>query len=186
MMSESCGCGVPQISLRPSNIVDILVWHATAKPALRSEFAVGSAADDLRRWADSCDADFATDDEGFFCVSRGRPAAEILAVDQSPMPHTYDLGILLGYPECCSRKMSELGEHAIDISAADAALWTFVPPFHRLNPAGYMRGVALISHVPCAPDCGPSLRIADAVRAYLEARPSCTHVVPIQEAGLLD
>jgi hypothetical protein len=185
-MITCCSCGVPLAGrLRPSTIIDILVWWATAKPAIRSRLCDLSDSTVLREWAQMQGADFALDDDGFFCIARDGRGDEVLELDRRATTHEYELGLLLGYPECCVASIAKVGEHFIDRRAAEVSRCHFRPPYHLITPGGYTRGAALISHVPCTPRCTASLRIALAVRAYVIAHPRCSHSDPLWRAGML-
>lgn len=184
-MIACCTCGVPLLDLRPSAIIDILVWCATSKPAIRSKFFDPSVALSLREWADAQGASFALDDAGFFCVARADAARDLLELDQRGASHEYELGIMLGYPACCATAIAHVGERNIDDRASVVSCWDFAPPYHLIRPGGYADGAALISHVPCTPSCAPSLRIATTVREYAAARPRCAHLEPLWRNGML-
>ena len=184
-MIACCTCGLPELDLRPSTVIDILIWCATNKPAVRSQLLDRSDSVPLREWADAQDASFALDDAGFFCITRDGAAHELLELDRRAASHEFELGIMLGYPTCCAATMAALGERHIDDRASVASRWNFAPPYHLINPARYAAGVALISHVPCTPSCDPSLRIATAVRDYAVVHARCTHLEPLWRNGML-
>lgn len=184
-MIARCTCGVPLLALLPSTVIDILVWSATNKPAIRSQLLDRSSSGPLREWAHAQGASFALDDAGFFCIARDGFANELLHLDRRVAPHEYELGLMLGYPRCCAATIAEIGEREIDERSSIAARWGFSPPYHLINPGMYAHGAALISHVPCTPSCEPSLRIAEAVRDYAAARPQCDHIEPLSRGGFL-
>jgi hypothetical protein len=184
-MISCCSCGVPLLDLRPSTVTDILVWCATNKPAIRSQLLDRSDSVPLREWAEAQGASFALDHDGFFCVARGGSANELLQLDRAVASHEYELGIMLGYPRCCAATIAEIGERQIDERVSLVSRWYFAPPYHLINPSGYARGEALISHVPCTPSCTASLRIAEAVRDHVAARPRCGHIEPLSRTGML-
>lgn len=184
-MIAPCTCGVPLLDLRPSTVIDVLVWCATNKPAIRSQLLNRSDCVPLREWADAQGASFALDDGGFFYITRDGSANELLELDRRFASHEYELGLMLGYPRCCAATIAEIGEREIDDRASVASRWHFSPPYHLINPDGYAYGAALISHVPCTPSCAPSLRIAEAVRDYAASRPRCDHIEPLSRSGML-
>lgn len=184
-MIAYCTCGLPLLDLRPSTVIDILVWSATNKPAIRSQLLDRCDSVPLREWADAQGANFALDDAGFFCIARDGAAHNLLELDRRGASHEYELGIMLGYPTCCVGSIAAVGERNIDGRASLASCWYFAPPYDLISPAGYLKGAALISHVPCTPSCVPSLGIATAVRDYVVARPRCNHLEPLDRAGLL-
>src|ERR1041385_4700279 len=101
-MIACCTCGTPLLDLRPSTVIDILVWCATSKPAIRSQLLHVSDSVTLREWADEQGASFALDGAGFFAIARDGAAHELLELDRHTASHEYDLGIMLGYPSCCA------------------------------------------------------------------------------------
>lgn len=183
-----CTCGVPRTPIRASTVVDMLVWCATTKPALRSQAPEGASDDGvLQEWARSYDADFAMDRDGYFCVSRTIPAHDVLGIDSSPEPHEYEFGVLLGYPTCCSAAGAAVGEANLDLHlSTTVAQWQFPVPYHRIDPTAYISGAALICHIPCAPTCESSLAIATKVRDHAAVRPRCVHIEALWRSGLLD
>lgn len=187
-MVAHCTCGVPLTPLRASTVVDMLVWCATRKPVLRAQAADAvDHYDILRDWAQSYDADFAMDPDGYFCVSRTIPAHEVLGIDSSPEPHEYEFGVLLGYPTCCAAAGAAVGEANLDMHlSTTVAQWHFPVPYQRIDPTAYISGAALICHIPCAPRCEASLAIATMVREYAAVRPRCVHIEALWRSGLLD
>jgi hypothetical protein len=184
-MNYCCTCALPMLNLRPSTVIDFLVWCATDKPALRSQLLNHPDAVPVREWARLRGASFALDDAGFFCIARHAPAEALLNLDRGAGRHEYQFGIMLGYPPCCASAIADAGEREIDHRSFLASHWYFEPPYHLISPAGYLNGAALISHVPCSPSCAASLRIAETVRDYVIARPRCNHVEPLRRQGIL-
>ncbi|EIW19582.1 MULTISPECIES: hypothetical protein [Pelosinus] len=71
------------------------------------------------------------------------------------------MGHLLGYPICCCQKIAVVGEMYIDEWEALFVKKThFEGRYKIINPKGYREGYSLISHIPCSPNCEPSLNIA--------------------------
>lgn len=154
-----------------SATVDMLQFLATTKPAVRLDLALATTAGErsLRRWA--TEAKFGIADDGSFLViaKAAVEPATVLAVDRSPQPHEATLGELLGYPRCCSRAVAFVGEANIDRLAARQATWAFVGEFSAIDPSGYAGGRALVSHLPCSPDCTRSLGLARSAAAFVFA-----------------
>lgn len=156
---------LPLQLLRVSALVDFILFFACGKPAVRTcidEFG----AQALHSWCERWGFDFACDD--FACVTRETGFANgILEIDRSVFAHEIELGVALGYPLCCCKCVAALGESNIDLRASEIASWPFTHPYHRINPAGYESGLALISHLPCSSDCRPSLEIANKARDFI-------------------
>lgn len=163
---------VPWDGLPSSALVDLLLFSIGEKPAvrLRPHNAEGIAR--LVSWCVSAGLFSATDSDGYACVARSQiNADQVIDIDRRFEPHEYDLGLALGYPECCCRAIASLGEGRIDGQADQAARWQYQGRFRRINPKGYCEGLSLISHVPCCPQCRSSLAIANQARAFVLAHP---------------
>jgi len=156
---------VPLRLLRPSALVDFVLFLACEKPAVRLTVDNEDGLEALRKWCGRWGFDCAVDEEGFACVSSELgTASRILEIDRRADAHEIELGRALGYPACCCGRVAEVGESEIDSYAAAVARWSFEGAYRRINPIGYMSGRAFISHIPCSPACDASLAIAD--RAY--------------------
>ncbi len=153
--------------LPASAAVDLLGVLADVKPAARVE--AGALAPELVEWAALTGLAAATDPEGYVALARThKVAAELLAIDRATGAHEYELGLMLGYPTCCSELIATIGEASIDARAATVARWSLDCAFRLIDIAGYKRGEALISHVPCHARCTPSLDLAAALRPTAE------------------
>ena len=154
--------------LRPSALVDVVLFLACDKPAVR---LIVDTADGLRAlgaWSEGWGLNFASDGEGFACVGRGAGAAAVvLEIDRGVESHETELGLALGYPLCCCERVASVGESGIDAYAAEVATWAFEGEYRRTNPAGYRSGRALVSHLPCSLACEASLLIANRARAFV-------------------
>lgn len=158
--------------LPASAAVDLAQLRAGIRPALRTQVDRASSQSNVRAWARREGLFAACDRDGFMALSRTPSrAARVLAVDRRPGRHEALLGVLLGYPPCCARAAARVGEAGIDVWAARLARRRFAGRYRCTDPAGYGRGVALISHVPCSPRCGRSLAMADALVASVRRRP---------------
>jgi hypothetical protein len=159
--------------LRSSALVDYLLLSASVKPAARLQVDSASGLDYLMAWCQKSALDFAADVDGFACVSvEPGFASKILEIDRRTDPHEIELGVALGYPRCCCERIARVGESSIDSYAREVAQWEFTGPYRRINPAHYSSGLALISHLPCAINCGPSLAIADRALEFVVAHAS--------------
>ena len=154
--------------LYPSAVVDFMLLFAGAKPAVRVELREPNGAEGLDLWCQQSELDYACDAEGFACVSTERGVAHhVLELDRSLGRHEVELGRNLGYPLCCCERVAEIGESQIDAYAREVAEWRFTGPYTRINPAGYVSGLALLSHLPCAVDCDCSLDISERARQFV-------------------
>ena len=164
---------LPREWLPASAVVDFVLMFGCGKRAVRTLLADIAGIERLSSWCEASQFDFASDPEGFCCVSTEPMAARgILDLDRSTTPHEIDLGQALGYPSCCCQRIATFGESRIDLYAQEVAQWSFIGCYRRINPCGYCSGTALISHLPCSPDCQESLVIADGARRFVMAHAS--------------
>jgi hypothetical protein len=148
--------------LPASLTVDALGLLAGTKPALRV-FAA-PLQDELLRWADTEGWAAAVDVDGVVVIaSEPRVANQILRLDRSRTRHAHEMGILLGYPTCCSTRIATLGEAAIDQRCIEIERWSFRGRFRVIDPTGYRDGRAVLSHLPCSVACRASLALAERV-----------------------
>jgi hypothetical protein len=82
------------------------------------------------------------------------------------------LGIVLGYPACCTTAFTERWasavQHARGELADDTVRASSAPPYDwRLNVFARYFGDALIEHFPCSFSCAPSLDLAQRYAAAL-------------------
>lgn len=92
---------------------------------------------------------------------------EASILDQSLTSHENALGKILGYPECCSYKISKVGEENIDSYENWLVTQPFLGEFRLIDPRDYRLGKAFISHVPCSSSCAASLVIAKKLFEFL-------------------
>lgn len=129
------------------------------RPTIR--LVAGHRVPDLRRWARRNGYFAAGDRDGYVVLSRQPSLARIaLRVDRRPGRHTIALGLLLGYPPCCSRAAARVGDEGIDHWHTAIAGGRFIGLYKLTNPYGYTFGSALNSHVPCSRRCAASLLMA--------------------------
>jgi hypothetical protein len=153
---------LPVSSLPISARVDFLHFLACNKPAVRTKLFHTYAKSHLEDWCNSYGFILRIDSESFVCVARDTKVAEcILDLDQSHEPHEQLLGLLLGYPECCSDFIASIGESSIDDIEQRITQWNFVGNFKRIDPSNYLAGTSLICHIPCSSSCQPSLDLAN-------------------------
>jgi hypothetical protein len=154
--------------LRPSVLVDFVLFLACEKPAVRLMVDNKDGFEALGKWCRQWGFDFAADEEDFACVSsEPGTASRVLEIDRRAYAHEIELGRALGYPACCCERVAEVGESEIDSYALVVEGWSFEGPYRRINPAGYRLGRALISHLPCSPTCEASLAIADGAYRFV-------------------
>jgi len=159
---------LPTAQLRPSALVDFVLFFACDKPAVRLIVDTEECSEAMRFWSIRQGLDFASDRVGFACVGvHSGSAVSILEIDRRVEPHEIELGLALGYPLCCCESMACVGESNIDSRAVEIAAWKFDGEYRRINPQGYRSGGALISHLPCSPVCEASLMIANRARKFL-------------------
>lgn len=158
---------IPHDLLPASARVDFLHLLAAGKPAVRVK-VTEAAVEPLARWAAAHGYGCAADEDGYCCVAGNHAfARHVLEVDQRAEPHELELGLLLGYPQCCCETIAALGESQIDAQAVVVAGWEFTGPFRLIDPSGYRRGASLLSHLPCTPECRASLRLARRAARFL-------------------
>lgn len=149
-------------SLNGSNYIDFLLLLAKLKPALRIKIDTDSIKNEVGEWCVSNGFAFLCNRSNYACIALAQGAAERLQqTDDSCWPHEYQLGRLLGYPECCCNKIADVGEENIDEwERVFIQRSRFEGQFVLISPAGYREGRSLISHIPCSSACRPSLDIA--------------------------
>lgn len=148
--------------LKPSDYVDMLLFLSFHKPVIRlgkNSDGIYSLASD---WCNRHSFRYFISTAGFMYIARKKFLPFITSfVDDLPFPHATLLGKLLGYPKCCTHKITELGENKIDeweLTEFGDELLT--GEYSLINPKLYTKGTALISHVPCSNRCEASLRLA--------------------------
>ena len=123
--------------------------------------SVGNARAEARCWFRRYGLFVSSDADGFAAVARQPSLARrVLNVDRRPGRHTFQLGLLLGYPPCCARAAGRAGDQGIDIAASELSERYFPGPYRLTSPGKFNLGETAISHVPCSPICAPSLRQA--------------------------
>lgn len=164
---------VPWRSLPSSALVDFLLFFASGKPAVRLKLINRAGIRTLAAWCREVGMGFDSDSEGFVCVARKpEEARRILSIDQCLYPHEIQLGQALGYPLCCCERIAALGESNIDAYSVEVATWSFIGPYRRIDPSGYKKGLALVSHLPCQRSCDASLSIANQAFQFVLAHAS--------------
>jgi hypothetical protein len=168
-MSRIDAARLPWSDMPSSFRVDLLQLLSGSRPAVRSHVAE-PALEKLRMWCTASGLDFAAEGPWVSVSTLVGRAAQVLEVDASPAPHEVDLGLLLGYPRCCCDQAALVGESNIDDYARSVAAWPLNDEYALLDISRYDEGVAIISHVPCSPDCEPSRILAQKSVAWLDGQ----------------
>ena len=152
---------LPLGSLPPSAAVDALHVAVGTKSAMRTRLAGPRALDAVTAWSDRHGLAIVGDEEGYVCIAVDRAlAALVLEIDRMDTSHEASLGLLLGYPHCCCEFVAEWGEARIDELAGEVVRWAFEGIYQLIDPAHYVVGRSLVSHLPCSPTCNRSLQLA--------------------------
>jgi hypothetical protein len=149
-------------SLKKSDYTDMLLFLINLKPCVRLGSNNDAVYNSMKRWCESNGFSYVVSSEHLMYISKTKLLAKITqVVDDSVFKHSYVLGRLLGYPRCCCKKISSVGENEIDLYEKTLCEnEKFIPPFDIINPIGYKEGYSLIAHVPCCSTCKRSLKIA--------------------------
>lgn len=152
--------------LKPADYVDILLFLINKKLTLRLAFNESKSYNEVISWCKKYKFHYIISKSGFMYISKKYLLAWItMKCDDSTYNHTLILGLLLGYPLCCSRKVASIGELEIDNYENELiSNNSFEEPYNIINPKGYIYGYSFISHVPCCASCNKSLKIAE--KAY--------------------
>lgn len=165
--NSSCG-GIDEASkapiaryFPPSFATDLWLLLTGLRPVIRSRLTAQPTSALLRQWARRNGLFMVVDEHGYFTLSSsGLAARRALKIDSRAGRHTIALGLALGYPRCCSLAAGRHGDENLDAWAQEVALRRY-PGFSQLiSPDGYLRGKALLSHVPCSSRCRTSLTMA--------------------------
>lgn len=177
---------LPTKWLYPSAVVDFMLLFAGLKPAVRVQLREPNSAEALALWCRQSELDYACDAEGFACISAQPVVAwQVLQLDRSLGAHEEELGRRLGYPLCCSQHVAQIGESQIEAYARRVAQWSFTGRYTRINPAGYVNGLALVSHLPCSVDCELSLSIAEQARLFVRTNNREPLLFPLASSPLV-
>ncbi|TWB87536.1 hypothetical protein FBZ93_12197 [Bradyrhizobium macuxiense] len=151
------------VALKPSARIDLLHLHFGIRPAIRTQLLLheGPKQAECIRWIRRRGLHVINDPDGFVVISDSPALSRhILAIDRSPVAHTYHLGRALGYPHCCCLKAASFGDEGLEKWALALRRRSFDGLFRAIDPRGYTDGKGLISHLPCSPRCHASLRMA--------------------------
>jgi hypothetical protein len=160
---------LPWSDLPASVRIDVLGILAYGKPAIRIPICDNTIASRLAAAITAVGWSHARDDEYLVAAPTAALARHILNIDSSTQPHTLELGVLLGYPECCARAAAHAGEDNIDSHALRLGADCDREGVPYLDPRGYSMGVALVPYVACAPRCPQALHHAHAAQLHIAA-----------------
>lgn len=157
--------GLPA-DLKPSDYVDMLLFLGLCKPVVRLGQNNFMLYRKMNAWCKKYSFKSYVSRAGYMYISKKMFLSYFASiVDDLPFPHEYLLGNLLGYPKCCVKKISTLGESNIDkwesLEFGDDRL---VGKYKLIDPKLYRKGTALVSHVPCCNTCAESLHLAKAAQ----------------------
>jgi len=161
----------PWTTAPDSFAVDLLQFCSTDKRVIRSKMrsGYGSPRDSLQAWATRFDLFILFDEDGYFFVADdASDAVHARDLDRSNHPHECEFGDLLGYPPCCYKSVASVGEENIDALATLQLAWEFDGQFQLIDTKSYTSGQSLICHLPCTPNCKPSLDLALAALTCLQ------------------
>ncbi len=128
---------------------------------MRTEIIGDVSVAEIDRWRRRLGLFGVIDADGFIVLSRRSGyVRRLLDLDRSPGDHTMALGRRLGYPACCARAASRVGEAGLDGWADGLRNRRFMGRFTVIQVDRYAMGSAAISHIPCSPSCLPSLSMA--------------------------
>jgi hypothetical protein len=144
-----------------SIIVDLISIITTNRKAIRipkqNEIATMTI---IKEWSEHLEYSIALD-ESYCVISKKNDAGLILEIDKSSSPHTFEFGLQLGYPLCCSNWMQEIGENKIDyIDEITARTRSYDGKWSLINHSSYHLSKAWISHIPCNDRCLDSYELA--------------------------
>lgn len=147
---------IPWDDLPESAKVDFSLFLLNLKPTVRFLTESGFSPKDLQLVMNSYHFDFVN--EAIYIAKNENDLSALVISDNRCVPHEQELGSLLGYPPCCCKKIELVGESFIDMYAEQ-----FIKTVEKrslLDISCYKKGISLVSHIPCSPDCEPSLKIA--------------------------
>lgn len=148
-------------NLKNNDYIDLLLFLLSLKPNVRLGKNSEAAYNNMKKWCNKFHFKFIISSSGYMYISKRLPLAKLTQfVDDALWEHSEILGLLLGYPKCCRKKIKLIGEENIDKYEKKLCDKGFSKPFHIINCSSYTKGYALISHVPCCNRCRESLIIA--------------------------
>ncbi|MBK7918041.1 MAG: hypothetical protein IPJ94_17650 [Chloroflexi bacterium] len=159
---------LPPAILTDSAWVDFLHFVACGKPVVRTKVKNEFSLRVLQQWCSTRRLFFLEGNDRYVCIgSDAEITQKVLEIDQSPQPHVFELGQMLGYPKCCCEFVSTVGESQIDELEIQVTNWNFCGQFRLIDPKGYLFGTSLICHIPCSTTCAASLQLAHTAIKYI-------------------
>lgn len=147
--------------------IDISLWLCALKPAVRIIIKQKNYRKIKKAFERLFPSQFYIFQETvLYLAPTYKDAFHLCEVDNLFEPHESDFGGLLGYPSCCTSYIETLGERRIDEIEKERFL-NYSNPQSLTDTLGYSKGKALISHVPCHLDCGPSQALARCFHSIL-------------------
>ena len=140
--------------------VDFAQLIAGVRPAIRTELMYPKSSEEVKRWVRQRGWFASIDVDNFIAISR-MPGLNrrLLIIDRESSEHTYRLGLALGYPRCCCKAASHIGESNLDSWEEVLCRRQFIGSFQAIDPRNYHEGRSLISHIPCSTRCEESLKM---------------------------
>ena len=165
---------LPETAFPTSIYVDLLHFISCEKPCVRIYLQNITNHKVITNWCKRHNFAFYIDQYGYICIAHSiNTAKEVLRIDKSTIPHTFQLGQMLGYPHCCCDFVAKIGEANIDVLEKEIiSAWEFSGLYKLINPIDYKSGKALICHLQCSTTCTKSLQLAqkalDFIKTYYD------------------
>ena len=101
--------------LYKSNYIDMLLFLCNLKPAVRFFLTDSVAKNKMILWCNQNKYKAVLHKDRIIYISKSFILSNLVrCIDNTSNKHEYILGLLLGYPRCCCRKISLIGEENID------------------------------------------------------------------------
>lgn len=148
--------------------VDIILMIIGLKPAVRTKTKQPNKFTCIKNWCKSWSfVSYMDQDNYVYIASNAKLIKQLIDLDHLIQKQEDKLGQLLGYPDCCCKKIVEIGEECIDDYEQELCQKEFEALFRLINPQNYRKGTAFISHVPCSTTCLDSLFIAQQLSLFI-------------------
>lgn len=148
--------------------IDIILMILGLKPAIRSKIKQPDNFKFIKDWCDEWSFSSYMDKDSYIYVARNASLVkQLIELDHLAQKREDKLGMLLGYPSCCCKKIAKIGEEHIDNYEQNLCQKNFKAFFRLINPQKYRKGTAFISHVPCSTTCFASLFIAQQLGLFV-------------------
>lgn len=148
--------------------VDIILMILGLKPAIRTKIKESNNFKYIDNWSKKWGYFSYMDQEEYIYIAPDDQLAhQMIQLDHMAQKKEDLFGILLGYPNCCTKKIKKIGEELIDKYESNLCQKKFEAFFELINPKDYRIGTAFISHVPCSTRCFDSLLIAQKLGFFI-------------------